>query len=111
MLGIGAYVCCSGKARKERCAPLRKDTVRALRAWLRRHAGEPSGTLFPHAGGGPHSRDGVEYLLAKYVTTAAEECPALRAKRISPHALRRSAVMTLLQHGVDRLVDRALAWS
>jgi site-specific recombinase XerD len=104
VLGTGAYVRCTGKGRKERCTPLRKDTVRALRAWLRRRRGEPSDTLFPNARGGPLSRDGVEYLLAKYVTTAAKQCPTLKAKRISPHALRHSAAMSLLQHGVDRSV-------
>jgi site-specific recombinase XerD len=64
-LGTGAYVRCTGKGRKERCTPLRRDTVRALRAWFRRRKGEPSDTLFPNARGGPLSRDGVEYLLAK----------------------------------------------
>lgn len=104
VLDTGAYVRCTGKGRKERCTPLRKDTVRALRAWLRRRRGEPSDTLFPSVRGGPLSRDGVEYLLAKHVTTAAKHCPTLKAKRISPHALRHSAAMSLLQHGVDRSV-------
>ena len=78
--------------------------MRAVRAWLRRRRGEPSDTLFPNARGGPLSRDGVEYLLAKYVTTAATQCPTLKAKRISPHTLRHAAAMSLLQHGVDRSV-------
>ena len=65
VLGTGAYVRCTGKGRKERCTPLRRDTVRALRAWLRRRRGEPSDALFPNARGGMLSRDGVEYLLAK----------------------------------------------
>ena len=103
-LGTGAYVRCTGKGRKERYTPLRKDTVRALRAWLRRRAGQPSDTLFPNARGGPLSRDGVEYLLAKYVKTAAEKCPTLRAKRVTPHTLRHAAAMLLLRHGVDRSV-------
>jgi site-specific recombinase XerD len=104
VLDTHAYVRCTGKGRKERCTPLRKDTVRALRAWLRQRAGEPSDTLFPNARGGPLSRDGVEYLLAKYVAAAAQRCPSLRVKRISPHTLRHSAAMLLLQHGVDRTV-------
>jgi integrase/recombinase XerD len=50
------------------------------------------------------SRDGVEHLLTKHVAAAATQCPALRAKHVSPHVLRHSAAMDLLQHGVDRSI-------
>jgi len=104
VLGSGAYVRCTGKGRKERCTPLRKETVLAVRAWVRRRGGEPSDALFPNARGGPLSRDGVEYLLAKHVAAATKRCPTLRNKRISPHVLRHTAAMDLLEHGVDRSV-------
>jgi site-specific recombinase XerD len=104
VLDTDAHVWCTGKGRKERGTPLRRDTVRALRAWLRRRKGEPSDVLFPNARGGPLSRDGVQYLLAKHVATAAQKCPTLKAKRISPHVLRHSTAMTLLRRGVDRTV-------
>ena len=104
VLGNGAHVRCTGKGRKERCTPLRKKTVIALRAWLRHRTDDSSERLFPNARGGPLSRDGVEYLLAKHVETAAKKCPTLKKKRVSAHALRHTTAMDLMEHGVDRSV-------
>lgn len=104
MLGTGAHVHCTGKGRKERCTPLRKEAVVALRSWLRERNGRPDDALFPSARGQPLSRDGVEYLLAKYTTVARTHCPSLKSKRVSPHVLRHSTAMDLFQHGVDRSV-------
>ena len=104
VLGTGAHVRCTGKGRKERCTPLRKETVVALRAWLRHLTGDSSEPLFPNARGGPLSRDGVEYLLAKHMATAVKQCPALKKKRVSAHVLRHTTAMDMLEHGVDRSV-------
>jgi site-specific recombinase XerD len=98
------YVRCQGKGRKQRLTPLRRQAASVLGGWLRERAGRPCDPLFPNARGGRLSRDGVEHLLAKHVTTASEHCPSLRAKRVSPHVLRHTAAMDLLQHGVDRSV-------
>jgi integrase/recombinase XerD len=103
-LGSGAHVRCLGKGRKERCTPLRKEVVVTLRAWLRERNCDSSEPLFPNARGTQLSRDGVEYLLAKHVKTAAKQCPMLEKKKISPHVLRHSTAMDLLHHGVDRTV-------
>jgi site-specific recombinase XerD len=104
VFGNGAHVRCKGKGRKERCTPLRKETVEALHAWLGERNGRPSDPLFPNARGGRLSRDGVEYLLCKHLSTAVQDCPSLKNKRLSPHVLRHTAAMDLLQHGVDRSV-------
>jgi len=104
VLGIGAHVRCQGKGRKERCTPLRKEAVIVLRAWLREQKGRPEDVLFPTVRGGQLSRDAVEDLLTKHVRTASLHCPSLKQKRVSPHVLRHSAAMDLLQHGVDRSV-------
>jgi len=103
-VGTGAHVRCTGKGRKERCTPLRKETINVLRAWIRERKCDPSGPLFPNARGAQLSRDGVEYLLAKYVKVAMKKCPTLKKKKISPHVLRHSTAMDLLHHGVDRTV-------
>jgi site-specific recombinase XerD len=100
----GPHVRCTGKGRKDRCTPLRKESVAALRGWLEERNGRPAEPLFPNARGKRLSRDGVEYLVRKHAAAAAEECPSLRRKRITPHVLRHTAAMDLLQHGVDRSV-------
>jgi len=103
-LASGAHVRCTGKGRKTRCVPLRKDTVSVLRGWLKERGGQPSERLFPNARGGALSRDSVEYLLAKHLAVARRTCPSLEGKRVSAHVLRHTLAMTLLQHGVDRSV-------
>lgn len=103
-LGTGAHVRCTGKGRKERCTPLRKNTVAALRAWIQERKCDSSEPLFPNARGTQLSRDGVEYLLAKHVKVAMKQCSTLKKKKISPHVLRHSTAMDLLHHGVDRTV-------
>ncbi len=104
VLDHGAHVRCEGKGRKERCTPLRKETVKVLRAWLRERPGERTEPLFPNARGGALSADGVQYLLAKHVATAAARCASLQSKRVTPHVLRHTAAMDLLHHGIDSTV-------
>jgi integrase/recombinase XerD len=103
-LGTGAHVRCTGKGRKARCIPLRKDSVTALRRWLKERNGEQTGALFPSARGKTLSGDGVAYLLKKHAETAARRCLSLKNKRVSPHVLRHTTAMSLLQGGVDRSV-------
>ena len=101
VLDSGAHVRCKGKGRKDRCIPLRKELATTLRSWLKERSGQPDDPLFPNARGGFLSRDGVEYLLAKHAAVASQNCPSIKKKRISPHVLRHTTAMELLQHGVD----------
>ncbi|SAL07015.1 site-specific tyrosine recombinase XerD [Caballeronia calidae] len=43
------------------------------------------------------TRSGFECVLSKHATTAAAQCPSLTSKRISPHVLRHSCALTILQ--------------
>lgn len=104
ILGNGAHVHCQGKGRKERYTPLTKPMVRVLKAWLHERGGESSSIVFPNARGGKLSQDGVQYILAKHVKTAQQTCPSLKNKRVTPHVLRHTTAMELLQSGVDRSV-------
>jgi site-specific recombinase XerD len=104
VLGTGAHVRCQGKGRKERCTPLRRDAITVLTAWAHELGCQPSDPLFPNQRRGLLSRDGVERLLAKHLLVARASCPSLRRKRVSPHVLRHTAAMDLLEHGVDRSV-------
>jgi integrase/recombinase XerD len=99
--GIGSHVVCTGKGRKSRCVPLRKETESAMCRWLRTRGGQPQDVLFPNAHGERLSRDGVQYTLAKHLKKARLECPSLISKRVSPHVLRHSTAMHLLESGVD----------
>ena len=100
-LGTGAHVQCVGKGRKERCTPLTKYAKTTLREWLNEPARHGAGALFPNLHGGRLSADSVQSLLSKYVRLASKNCPSLASKRVSPHVLRHSAAMALLQAGVD----------
>jgi integrase/recombinase XerD len=93
-----------GKGSKERICPLWPETATALRRIIRADSGDDP--LFKNATRGPLSRDGVAYLIRKHATTAAERCPALRKRRITPHVLRHSCACALLQAGVDITVIR-----
>ncbi len=86
-----------GKGRRERCLPLWKETTAALKAWLAVRGTVLVPELFLNARGQPMTRSGFEYILDKYVRTAAERCPSLAKKRISPHVLRHTCAITVLQ--------------
>jgi site-specific recombinase XerD len=57
--------------------------------------------LFLNARGQPLTRSGFEYLLAKHVQTAARSRPSLGTKRVSPHVLRHTCALTVLQATKD----------
>lgn len=103
-LGTGPHVRCCGKGRKERCTPLAKSTAAVLKAWIREQGREDSKTLFPSMRGGAFSAAGVQHMVARHVSEARKTCPTLQNKRVSPHVLRHSSAMELLQAGVDRAV-------
>ena len=100
-LGTGAHVRCEGKGRKERCTPLTKSTVIVLTAWIQAQGEDGASILFPSVRGGRLSADAVQYLVAKHAKVAQKNCPSLAAKRVSPHVLRHTTAMELLQAGVD----------
>ena len=72
--------------------------------WLRECPDNAAAPAFPSSRGGPLSRDAVERLVTRHQRTAERHCPSLRRKKVTPHVLRHTAAMQLLQHGVDRSV-------
>ena len=93
-----------GKGSKERVCPLWPETAVALRPMLTAvSADEP---IFRNACGAPLTRDGVAYLIDKYVRSAAKTMPALRRGHVTPHVFRHGCAVALLQAGVDLTVIR-----
>ena len=103
-LDAGAHVRCHGKGRKERITPLTAQSVAILRAWMKERRGQPGDPLFPTSRGQPLTTDAIAFLIGKYTALAKHACPSLRAKQVSPHVLRHTCAMQLLQAGVDTSV-------
>lgn len=100
-VGVGAHLRCVGKGRKERVTPLTKPTARMLAAWVNQRHTTARDPLFPSLTGGPMATDTVADLLAKHLAAATVNCPTLGKKTITPHTLRHTCAMNLLQAGVD----------
>lgn len=96
-----ASVLVHGKGRRERCLPLWKETTSALRAWLAVRGAALAPELFLNARGEPMTRSGFEYILRKHALTATKRCPSLLTKRVSPHVLRHTCALTVLQATQD----------
>jgi integrase/recombinase XerD len=92
-----------GKGGKDRVCPLWPETTRVLRTLVQ---ATPAGPIFRNARGGGLTRDGAAYILDKHAVRAAAQDPALRRLRITPHVLRHSCAVALLQAGVDLTVIR-----
>jgi integrase/recombinase XerD len=96
-----ATVLIHGKGRKQRCLPLWKETASSLRAWLTVRGESLAPELFLNARSVQMTRSGFEYILRKHVRSAIEVCPYLLSKRVSPHVLRHSCALTILQATKD----------
>ena len=100
VFGTGAYLNCTGKGRKQRSTPIRRDTTTILRAWINEYDGSQADPLFPGPGGKPLSRDAVSRIVARHAATAAKQCPSIAKKKVTPHVLRHSCAMQLQLAGV-----------
>lgn len=93
-----AFVKVTGKGRKERICPLLPQTARLVKSFL---AGvEENAPCFLNHCGQALSRHGVRYVLKKYLARACQEMPRLARPGISPHTLRHTKAMHLLQAGL-----------
>jgi site-specific recombinase XerD len=86
-----------GKGRKERCLPLWKQVADDVRAWIKVRGDVPATELFVNARGAPMTRAGFSYVLRKHVASAATKCPSLANKTVTPHVLRHTCAVTILQ--------------
>jgi site-specific recombinase XerD len=89
--------------RKERICPLWKETIQAVRKYLERRSVRFTDAvpLFLNVGGNRLSRFGLRYIIAHRVADAAKSSPTLLTRRVSPHTVRHTTAMHLLQSNVD----------
>jgi site-specific recombinase XerD len=92
-----------GKGSKDRVVPLAPDLATVLRALrdergVHPDSGEP---LFVNARGRRLTRFGVVHIVRRIVAAAVKTCPGLARRSISPHTLRHTTAMHLLQAEVD----------
>ena len=93
-----------GKGRKERTIPLWKSTIKLLRNWLKKINHTPESFVFPNRYGEKITRSGLEYRLSLATKIASKNLSSLKKKRVSPHIIRHTTAMHLLQSGVDLTV-------
>lgn len=98
-----------GKGRKERICPFWASTARVLRDLLRENAISQSSddNIFLNTQGEPLTRFGVDYILKKHATAVVKAVPSLARKRVSPHTIRHTTAVHMLNAGVDLNVIRA----
>jgi integrase/recombinase XerD len=104
-LAVPRHVRLLGKGRKERICPLWPETAQALTRVVDADTGAAA-PIFRNARGGVLTRDGAAYLIDKYLKLAARKVRALERRRVTPHVLRHSCAVALLQAGVDITVIR-----
>lgn len=95
----GRYVeiCIRGKGRRERALLLWKQVGDAIRAWLAVRGDTACPELFVFAAGRAMTRSGFEYVLRKHVQAATAKCPSLADRHPSPHVLRHTCALNILQ--------------
>lgn len=86
-----------GKGRRERALPLWRQTADDLQAWLAVRGENTVPVVFLSAQGRTMTRMGFTHLLHKYVRLAAQGCASLSEKHVTPHVLRHTCAMMILQ--------------
>jgi len=106
-----AQICLTGKGRKARVVPLMSATVNLLAQYMNEYRLDRpeciDSPMFFNRRGEKLSRSGVRYLLEKYTTDARKTKPGL-LKNISPHTMRHSKAMHLLQAGNPATVIQSI---
>lgn len=99
-----ATIVLHGKGAKDRIVPLSSKTADLISSYLLQtglHRVENKDKfLFTNRSGRQLTRAGVAYILKKYVDAARDEHPELIPDKFSPHCMRHSKAMHLLQAGV-----------
>jgi integrase/recombinase XerD len=98
-----------GKGRKWRTCPLWESTARHLRQLIEELGLKPEqeGHLFVNPSGQPLSRSGIAEVIGRHARRAGVATPGLRGRKVTPHTIRHTTAMHLLQSGVEVNVIRS----
>ena len=92
----------TGKGSKTRNVPISIRTYEMLKPYIDSCSEKaPTDCVFVNRTGEKLTRHGISYILRKYASIAVETCPSIKNKDISPHILRHSKAVHMLQGGVD----------
>jgi integrase/recombinase XerD len=86
-----------GKGRRERVLPLWAETRSVLRDWLAVRPDASNTHLFVNARHQPMSRHGFANRLSVHVAKATKRAPTLSSKTVTPHVMRHSCAMHILE--------------
>lgn len=105
-----AFVRLHGKGRRERLCPLLPQTARLITRFLASptRAADAATPLLCNRRGKRLTRHGARYLLVKYLRRARTSMATLDRPGISPHTLRHTKAMHLLQSGVPLVTIKDL---
>lgn len=102
VLGPTSSIRLNGKGRKQRSLPLWKTAARAVRDWLHVNPQlQADAPLLPRRDGRPMTRANVAQRLKLAVEAAKTKYPDLAKMTVTPHIIRHSTAMSLLQSGAD----------
>jgi site-specific recombinase XerD len=98
-----ATVTLTGKGGKTRVIPLWPQTVQAIDHYLelRQHAGIQSERLFVNIKARPMTRFGIGRRVAELAGKAAQDCPSLCDRPVTPHVWRHTTALHLIEAGND----------
>ena len=105
---IPATLVLHGKGNKTRIVPVDKSVINLLKEYINTYEIKPDEYLFFNSRRQKLTRKGIEYIVEKYFTIAKENNPELFPETFSPHCLRHSRAMHLLENGVNLIYIRDL---
>lgn len=106
-LDCNPKVVITGKGNKIRIVPINKEVSKILKQYIKKFELKNSDILFTNKYGNKITRQGILYIIEKYIKKAKKIKPEIyKSSSISPHSFRHSKAMHLLENGVNLIYIR-----